>query len=135
MGDITSEDGACSSIADEERARRLFELCDGDGDGYIDSEDLESVCRTLGLVEPLKPLLMGLGADERGRISLKDFAARRHALKPQIGAICQKGNSSVGKQDSWGWDSGLGTRELSPERVREYTSASTTMLDIENKVG
>lgn len=36
MGDITSEDGACSSIADEERARRLFELCDGDGDGYID---------------------------------------------------------------------------------------------------
>lgn len=41
---------------------------------------------------------MGLGADERGRISLKDFAARRHALKPQIGAICQKGNSSVGKR-------------------------------------
>lgn len=31
-----SESVETSSLCDEERARKLFQACDGDGDGYID---------------------------------------------------------------------------------------------------
>ncbi|XP_068082210.1 colorectal mutant cancer protein isoform X2 [Anabrus simplex] len=131
-----SEDA--SSLCDEERVRKLFQACDGDGDGYIDSQDLLTVCRELNLEDSLEELMRELGADEQGRISYQEFLRRRLALRPEIDALRSEGvdsagpqphrgtpeylptssdNSlgaaSAGKHESWEFDSGA--RDLSPE--------------------
>ncbi|KDR23021.1 hypothetical protein L798_02176, partial [Zootermopsis nevadensis] len=132
-----SEDA--SSVCDEERVRKLFQACDGDGDGYIDSQDLLTVCRELNLEDCLEELMRELGADEQGRISYQEFLRRRLALRPEIDAL--RGSEGVGTQahcrgtpeylptssdnslgatsgggklhESWEFDSGA--RDLSPE--------------------
>ncbi|PNF29521.1 hypothetical protein B7P43_G01938 [Cryptotermes secundus] len=89
-----SEDA--SSMCDEERVRKLFQACDGDGDGYIDSQDLLTVCRELNLEDSLEELMRELGADEQGRISYQEFLRRRLALRPEIDAL--RGGDSAGTQ-------------------------------------
>ncbi|VEN42486.1 unnamed protein product [Callosobruchus maculatus] len=114
-GDCASE--AASSIGDEERVRRLFQACDANGDGYIDSQDLLSICKELCLEDSIDELMLQLGADSQGRISYDQFLQRRLALRPEIDALknSSKDNTSEnsqGKLDSWEWDSGA--RDMSP---------------------
>ncbi|XP_011254084.1 colorectal mutant cancer protein isoform X1 [Camponotus floridanus] len=153
--DAESETG---SICDEERIRKLFQACDGDGDGYIDSQDLLTVCRELNLENSVEELMRELGADEQGRISYQEFLRRRLALRPEIEALrTGKRRSSPhhtpeylptssdnslgtvsGRHESWEFDSGA--RDLSPEphslqKLVEAAAGGTgNMLDLANKL-
>ncbi|XP_012529527.1 colorectal mutant cancer protein [Monomorium pharaonis] len=155
--DAESETG---SICDEERVRKLFQACDGDGDGYIDSQDLLTVCRELNLENSVEELMRELGADEHGRISYQEFLRRRLALRPEIEALrAGKRRSSPhhthtpeylptssdnslgtvsGRHESWEFDSGA--RDLSPEphslqKLVEAAAGGTgNMLDLANKL-
>ncbi|RZF48714.1 hypothetical protein LSTR_LSTR011344 [Laodelphax striatellus] len=117
-----SEDN--SSVCDEERARKLFQACDGDGDGFIDSHDLLYICRELNLESSVEELMKELGADSDGRISYNAFSRCRLALRSEIEALrsatpresylpTSSDNSLGGKPDTWEFDSGA--RDLSPE--------------------
>uniref|UniRef100_A0A1B6E8N5 EF-hand domain-containing protein n=1 Tax=Clastoptera arizonana TaxID=38151 RepID=A0A1B6E8N5_9HEMI len=149
---------ACSedtnSICDEERVRKLFQACDGNGDGYIDSHDLLTVCRELNLEDSIEELMRELGADENGKISYEEFLRRRLALRPEIEALrCDApqahvntdylptssdnslGGASAGKHESWEFDSGA--RDLSPEpntlqRLVEAAGGSLTATNTAN---
>lgn len=147
-----------SSVCDEDRVRKLFQACDGDGDGFIDSQDLLTVCRELNLEDSLEELMRELGADEQGRISYQEFLRRRLALRPEIEALRGQphtrdylptssdnslGAASAGKHESWEFDSGA--RDLSPEphtlqKLVEAAGGSLTagspasMLDLANKL-
>ncbi|KYN18732.1 hypothetical protein ALC57_08961 [Trachymyrmex cornetzi] len=149
--DAESETG---SICDEERVRKLFQACDGDGDGYIDSQDLLTVCRELNLENSVEELMRELGADEHGRISYQEFLRRRLALRPEIEALrAGKRRSSPhhthtpeylptssdnslgtvsGRHESWEFDSGA--RDLSPEphSLQKLVEAEKK-LDLANK--
>ncbi|KAI5706184.1 hypothetical protein M8J75_005634 [Diaphorina citri] len=152
---------ACSedtnSISDEEKIRQLFQVCDNDGDGYIDSHDLAAVCQDLNLEYCLEDLMLELGADQSGKISYQEFLQKRLALKPEIDALRKKtadyqltssdmslGAGSLGKHECWEFDSGA--RDLSPEpntlqRLVEVaggsslaTSSSGNLLQLANKL-
>ncbi|KAI4474299.1 hypothetical protein M0802_015677 [Mischocyttarus mexicanus] len=155
--DAESETG---SICDEERVRKLFQACDGDGDGFIDSQDLLTVCRELNLENSVEELMRELGADEHGRISYQEFLRRRLALRPEIEALRSgkhrtsphhthtpeylptSSDNSLGtvsgRHESWEFDSGA--RDLSPEPhtlqklVEAAAGGSGNMLDLANKV-
>lgn len=75
------------STPEEERIRRLFQTCDGNGDGYIDGQDLLAVCRQLNLEHCVGELMEQLGADEEGRISYGEFLRRRMQLMSEINAL------------------------------------------------
>ncbi|KAL0134574.1 hypothetical protein PUN28_001398 [Cardiocondyla obscurior] len=160
MSQIADGESETGSICDEERVRRLFQACDGDGDGYIDSQDLLTVCRELNLENSVEELMRELGADEHGRISYQEFLRRRLALRPEIEALrAGKRRSSPhhahtpeylptssdnslgtvsGRHESWEFDSGA--RDLSPEphslqKLVEAAAGGTgNMLDLANKV-
>ncbi|XP_022904882.2 colorectal mutant cancer protein isoform X1 [Onthophagus taurus] len=118
MADTDCASESASSVCDEERVRRLFQACDANGDGYIDSQDLLSICRELSLEDSLDELMLQLGADSQGRISYEQFLQRRLALRPEIDALKHSkhtdntSENSQGKLDSWEWDSGA--RDMSP---------------------
>ncbi|XP_063820207.1 colorectal mutant cancer protein isoform X1 [Pseudophryne corroboree] len=73
-----------SSTGEEERMRRLFQTCDGDGDGYISRNDLLMVCRQLNMEESVAEIMHQLGADENGKISFQDFTKCRMQLVREI---------------------------------------------------
>ncbi|XP_064164036.1 colorectal mutant cancer protein isoform X2 [Anguilla rostrata] len=81
---VSSGSSDTSSTGEEERMRRLFQTCDGDGDGYISRNDLLMVCRQLNMEESVAEIMDQLGADERGRISFEDFARCRIQLLSEI---------------------------------------------------
>ncbi|XP_065156783.1 colorectal mutant cancer protein isoform X2 [Atheta coriaria] len=114
MADTDCISETASSICDEERVRKLFQACDANGDGYIDSHDLLTVCRELSLEDSLDELMLQLGADAQGRISYEQFLERRLALRPEIDALKGTKRESIteDKLDSWEWDSGA--RDMSP---------------------
>nr|XP_020145788.1 colorectal mutant cancer protein isoform X1 [Microcebus murinus] len=68
--------------------RRLFQTCDGDGDGYISRyagrNDLLMVCRQLNMEESVAEIMNQLGADEHGKISFQDFTRCRMQLVREI---------------------------------------------------
>lgn len=137
--DVNSESSGSDSgsTPEEERIRRLFQTCDGNGDGYIDSQDLLAVCRQLNLEHCVTELMEELGADEDGRISYAEFLRRRMQLMGEINALTHQEEEALGKgaamqascswrarsdasqgalserHESWEFDSG--TRDLSPE--------------------
>ncbi|XP_060233295.1 colorectal mutant cancer protein isoform X2 [Meriones unguiculatus] len=73
-----------SSTGEEERMRRLFQTCDGDGDGYISRNDLLMVCRQLNMEESVAEIMNQLGTDENGKISFQDFTRCHTQLVGEI---------------------------------------------------
>ncbi|KAL1773465.1 colorectal mutant cancer protein isoform X1 [Sigmodon hispidus] len=73
-----------SSTGEEERMRRLFQICDGDGDGYISRNDLLMVCRQLNMEESVAEIMNQLGTDENGKISFQDFTRCHMQLVREI---------------------------------------------------
>lgn len=160
MSQIADAESEAGSICDEERVRKLFQACDGDGDGFIDSQDLLTVCRELNLENSVEELMRELGADEHGRISYQEFLRRRLALRPEIEALKSgkhrtsphhthtpeylptSSDNSLGtvsgRHESWEFDSGA--RDLSPEphtlqKLVEAAAGGTgNMLDLANKL-
>ncbi|XP_043524545.1 colorectal mutant cancer protein isoform X3 [Frieseomelitta varia] len=160
MSQIADAESEAGSICDEERVRKLFQACDGDGDGFIDSQDLLTVCRELNLENSVEELMRELGADEHGRISYQEFLRCRLALRPEIEALRSgkhrtsphhthtpeylptSSDNSLGtvsgRHDRWEFDSGA--RDLSPEphtlqKLVEAAAGGTgNMLDLANKL-
>nr|XP_019583356.1 PREDICTED: colorectal mutant cancer protein isoform X2 [Rhinolophus sinicus] len=92
-----------SSTGEEERMRRLFQTCDGDGDGYISRNDLLMVCRQLNMEESVAEIMNQLGADENGKISFQDFTRCRMQLvreirKEEVGLFEKSDNSCKKKK-------------------------------------
>ncbi|XP_018327585.1 colorectal mutant cancer protein [Agrilus planipennis] len=130
MADSDCISETASSACDEERIRRLFQACDTNGDGFIDSNDLFSICKELNLEDSIGELMQQLGADAQGRISYEQFLRSRLALRPEIDALKHSkhdvaSDNSQGKLDQWEWDSGA--RDMSPipkslvQKVGMYT--------------
>ncbi|XP_046432887.1 colorectal mutant cancer protein isoform X2 [Neodiprion fabricii] len=161
MSKAADAESEAGSICDEERVRKLFQACDGDGDGFIDSQDLLTVCRELNLEDSVEELMRELGADEQGRISYQEFLRRRLALRPEIEALRSgkhrtsphhtahtieylptSSDNSLGtvsgRHESWEFDSGA--RDLSPEphtlqKLVEAAAGGTgNMLELANKL-
>lgn len=98
------------SISEEERVRRLFAVCDADGDGYIDrsvinpsfilkliyymlvllcSQDLISALQELGLEGAINvsDLMEQMGADTQGKVSYEQFLRCRLTHQSEIDAL------------------------------------------------
>ncbi|KAF4016942.1 hypothetical protein G4228_008510, partial [Cervus hanglu yarkandensis] len=124
-----------SSTGEEERMRRLFQTCDGDGDGYISRNDLLMVCRQLNMEESVAEIMNQLGADENGKICFQDFTRCRMQLireirKEEIG-LSEKSDNSWKKKKlrdriaSWPTSSDNSLGALSAARESwEYTSGA-----------
>ncbi|XP_039220507.1 EF-hand calcium-binding domain-containing protein 4A-like isoform X1 [Crotalus tigris] len=123
-----------SSTGEEERMRRLFQTCDGDGDGFISRNDLLMVCRQLNMEESVIEIMHQLGADEHGKISFQDFtrcrmqlvgeirkeevelsvklddSCKKKTLRDRIASWPTSSNNSLGAlsgaRESWEYDSG-----------------------------
>ncbi|CAB1332794.1 unnamed protein product, partial [Coregonus sp. 'balchen'] len=99
---VSSGSSDTSSTGEEERMRRLFLTCDGDGDGYINRNDLLMVCRQLNMEESVAEIMCQLGADERGKISFEDFTRCRMQLVNEIrkeeGELSQRSQNSETKK-------------------------------------
>ncbi|KAM9517371.1 colorectal mutant cancer protein isoform 2-T2 [Salvelinus alpinus] len=95
---VSSGSSDTSSTGEEERMRRLFQTCDGDGDGYINRNDLLMVCRQLNMEGSVAEIMGQLGADERGKISFEDFTRCRMQLVNEIRR--EEGEISQCSQDS-----------------------------------
>ncbi|XP_022253038.1 colorectal mutant cancer protein-like isoform X2 [Limulus polyphemus] len=105
--DVRSESSGSDSgsTPEEERIRRLFQTCDGNGDGFIDCQDLLAVCRQLNLEHCIEEIMEQLGADEHGMISYSEFLRRRMQLINEINALTvqeqeQEPVPHVGETDS-----------------------------------
>ncbi|XP_031465759.1 colorectal mutant cancer protein [Phasianus colchicus] len=137
-----------SSTGEEERMRRLFQTCDGDGDGFISRNDLLMVCRQLNMEESVAEIMQQLGADENGKISFQDFSqcrmqlvreirkeevelsvksdesCKKKKLRDRIASWPTSSNNSLGAlsgaRESWEYDSGA--RDLqSPDLHSHFT--------------
>ncbi|XP_013380937.1 uncharacterized protein LOC106152021 [Lingula anatina] len=71
-----------SSTGEEERLRRLFQACDEDGDGLIDSHDLKNMCRLLGMEDSAEEIITQLGV--HGKISFDEFCLCRTQLMTEL---------------------------------------------------
>ncbi|XP_036833193.1 colorectal mutant cancer protein isoform X3 [Oncorhynchus mykiss] len=111
---VSSGSSDTSSTGEEERMRRLFQTCDGDGDGYINRNDLLMVCRQLNMEGSVAEIMDQLGADERGKISFEDFTRCRMQLVNEIRALS-------GARDSWEYYSGardLQSSDIQPQQTQ-----------------
>ncbi|XP_064798745.1 colorectal mutant cancer protein isoform X3 [Oncorhynchus masou masou] len=111
---VSSGSSDTSSTGEEERMRRLFQTCDGDGDGYINRNDLLMVCRQLNMEGSVAEIMDQLGADERGKISFEDFTRCRMQLVNEIRALS-------GARESWEYYSGardLQSSDIQPQHTQ-----------------
>ncbi|XP_035631950.1 colorectal mutant cancer protein isoform X2 [Oncorhynchus keta] len=111
---VSSGSSDTSSTGEEERMRRLFQTCDGDGDGYINRNDLLMVCRQLNMEGSVAEIMDQLGADERGKISFEDFTRCRMQLVNEIRALS-------GARESWEYYSGardLQSSDIQPQQTQ-----------------
>ncbi|KAI8503109.1 hypothetical protein Bbelb_189300 [Branchiostoma belcheri] len=137
----SSGSAGSGSTPEEERIKKLFQTCDGDGDGYISRQDLLMVCCQLNMEDSVQEIMEQLGADDRGRISYDEFVHCRTQLlgeindmlprleqqpEPEAGSSLQAthmqswptgSDNSLGScgpvREAWEYDSGA--RDLSPE--------------------
>ena len=68
-----------SSLCAEEKLRRLFYLCDDNGDELIDSDDLFTMCRELDMENAFDAVMADLGTGAESLISL-EFVRRGLAV-------------------------------------------------------
>nr|XP_046226050.1 colorectal mutant cancer protein isoform X3 [Oncorhynchus gorbuscha] len=111
---VSSGSSDTSSTGEEEGMRRLFQTCDGDGDGYINRNDLLMVCRQLNMEGSVAEIMDQLGADERGKISFEDFTRCRMQLVNEIRALS-------GARESWEYYSGdrdLQSSDIQPQQTQ-----------------
>ncbi|XP_051541305.1 uncharacterized protein LOC127433433 [Myxocyprinus asiaticus] len=131
MAEVSASSGSSdsSSTAEEECVRRLFQTCDGDGDGFINRNDLLMVCRQLNMEDSVAEIMGQLGADERGKISFEDFTrchmqlvneirkeegqlllvssdSDKRKLRERITSWPTSSENSLGARESWEYDSG-----------------------------
>ncbi|EFX90286.1 hypothetical protein DAPPUDRAFT_309841 [Daphnia pulex] len=100
-GDTNSE---AESISEEERVRRLFAVCDADGDGYIDSQDLISALQELGLEGAINvsDLMQQMGADTQGKVSYEQFLQCRLSHRTEIEALrVHSGDTNLPPPGGW----------------------------------
>ncbi|CAH1251535.1 MCC [Branchiostoma lanceolatum] len=135
----SSGSAGSGSTPEEERIKKLFQTCDGDGDGYISRQDLLMVCCQLNMEDSVQEIMEQLGADDRGRISYDEFVHCRTQLlgeindmlprleqQPEAGSSLHAthmqswptgSDNSLGScgpvREAWEYDSGA--RDLSPE--------------------
>ncbi|KAG9338292.1 hypothetical protein JZ751_025963 [Albula glossodonta] len=153
---LSSGSSDTSSTGEEERMRRLFQTCDGDGDGYISRNDLLMVCRQLNMEESVAEIMDQLGADKRGKISFEDFTRCRMQLVNEIrkeeGALSLRSDDSGKKQlrdriaswptssenslgalsgarESWEYDSGARDLQSPDLQTRALPPQQPTALD------
>ncbi|CAN8220448.1 unnamed protein product [Coccothraustes coccothraustes] len=135
-----------SSTGEEERMRRLFQTCDGDGDGFISRNDLLMVCRQLNMEASVAEIMHQLGADENGKISFQDFSqcrmelvqeikkeevelsvksddsCKKKKLRDRVASWPTSSNNSLGvvsgARESWEYDSGA--RDLQSPDLRSH---------------
>uniref|UniRef100_A0A9J8CGK4 MCC regulator of WNT signaling pathway n=1 Tax=Cyprinus carpio carpio TaxID=630221 RepID=A0A9J8CGK4_CYPCA len=128
-GCVSSGSSDSCSTAEEERVRRLFQTCDGDGDGYINRNDLLMVCRQLNMEDSVAEIMGQLGSDERGKISFEDFTrcrmqlvneirkeegqlslvssdSEKRTLHEHVSSWPTSSENSLGARESWEFDSG-----------------------------
>ncbi|XP_063067086.1 colorectal mutant cancer protein [Engraulis encrasicolus] len=120
---VSSGSSDTSSTGEEERMKRLFQTCDGDGDGYISRNDLLMVCRQLNMEDSVAEIMCQLGADERGKISFEDFTRCRMTLLSEIRK--EEGQLSLSLSLRSG-DSG--TRKLGHEHITSWPTSSDNSL-------
>ncbi|XP_033020680.1 colorectal mutant cancer protein isoform X1 [Lacerta agilis] len=134
LSSTASSSSDTSSTGEEERMRRLFQTCDGDGDGFISRNDLLMVCRQLNMEESVAEIMHQLGADESGKISFQEFtrcrmqlvreirkeevelsvksddSCKKKTLRDRIASWPTSSNNSLGTlsgaRESWEYDSG-----------------------------
>ncbi|XP_065519629.1 colorectal mutant cancer protein isoform X1 [Lathamus discolor] len=148
VSSASSSSSDTSSTGEEERMRRLFQTCDGDGDGFINRNDLLMVCRQLNMEESVTEIMHQLGADENGKISFQDFSqcrmelvreirkeevelsvklddpCKKKKLRDELASWPTSSNNSLGAlsgaRESWEYDSGA--RDLqSPDLQSHFT--------------
>ncbi|XP_047499510.1 uncharacterized protein LOC125045960 [Penaeus chinensis] len=100
---------------ESERLRALFTACDTDGDGYITSANLAGLLSMLGLEGSGETLARELGADRRGRVSLRAFLARRKQLAQEVNAIRSEGGENWAPELWSGGSEGGDCDPLSPQ--------------------
>ncbi|XP_028605299.2 colorectal mutant cancer protein isoform X1 [Podarcis muralis] len=134
LSSTASSSSDTSSTGEEERMRRLFQTCDGDGDGFISRNDLLMVCRQLNMEDSVAEIMHQLGADESGKISFQEFtrcrmqlvreirkeevelsvksddSCKKKTLRDRIASWPTSSNNSLGTlsgaRESWEYDSG-----------------------------
>ncbi|XP_076141075.1 colorectal mutant cancer protein [Alosa pseudoharengus] len=116
---VSSGSSDTSSTGEEERIKRLFQTCDGDGDGYISRNDLLMVCRQLNMEDSVAEIMCQLGGDEQGKISFEDFTRCRMQLLSEIRK--EEGQLSIHSGDS-------GTRKLGHEHITSWPTSSENSL-------
>ncbi|KAJ7417683.1 hypothetical protein WISP_63192 [Willisornis vidua] len=109
-----------SSTGEEERMRRLFQTCDGDGDGFISRNDLLMVCRQLNMEASVAEIMHQLGADENGKISFQDFTQCHMELVREIKK--EEVELSVKSDDS-------SKKKKLRDRIASWPTSSNNSLD------
>ncbi|KAL3234179.1 hypothetical protein MRX96_022696 [Rhipicephalus microplus] len=141
--DVNSESSGSDSgsTPEEERIRRLFQTCDGNGDGYIDSQDLLAVCRQLNLEHSVAELMEELGADEDGRISYAVFLRSRMQLMGEIKALTHQEEEKALEhcpttlaQASCSWKAGSDASQGALSERHESWDNTTDLLELANKL-
>jgi len=110
----TDTNSETESISEEGRVRKLFTVCDADGDGFIDSNDLIAALQHLGLDGAINvgELMQQMGVDATGKVSYEQFLQCRLSHESEIDALrIQTDNPDIHQTKSWN-EKGISSKEL-----------------------
>nr|XP_022311817.1 colorectal mutant cancer protein-like isoform X1 [Crassostrea virginica] len=107
-----------SSTGEEERLQRLFNSCDGDGDGFLDSGDFIYMCRQLNMEDMAGEIMHQLGLQSQSKITFQDFLRFRGQVQNE------EVDLSLGVEDL-GIDSDLSGALRNPDNVTSWPTMSS----------
>ncbi|XP_061190130.1 colorectal mutant cancer protein-like isoform X2 [Saccostrea echinata] len=117
--DFGSSSGSnSSSTGEEERLRRLFNSCDGDGDGFLCSDDFIYMCRQLNMEDMAEEIMEQLGLQSQSKITFQDFLRFRGQVQNE------ELDLSLGVEDQ-GIDSDLSGALRNPDNVTSWPTMSS----------